>query len=64
MKVSYNELQGLCRKAFSGVGFEEGDAADAADMVAWMQCHGLHGVSSSTGAWTTCSRSLTRHGPE
>ena len=44
MIVSYNELQGLCRKAFSGIGFEDGDAADAADMVAWMQCHGLHGV--------------------
>lgn len=44
MKVSYNELQGLCSKAFSGIGFSEGDAADAADMVAWMQCHGLAGV--------------------
>lgn len=44
MKVSFNELQGLCRKAFSGIGFEEGDAADAADMVAWMQCHGFHAI--------------------
>lgn len=46
MKVSYNELQGLCRKAFSGMGFEEGDAADAADMVAWMQCYGLGGLEA------------------
>lgn len=44
MKVSLNELQGLCRKAFMGIGFEEGDASDAADMVAWMQCHGLDGL--------------------
>ncbi|SHE79503.1 Malate/L-lactate dehydrogenase [Modicisalibacter ilicicola DSM 19980] len=46
MKVSYNELQGLCRQAFSGMGFEEGEAADAADMVAWMQCHGLEGLDA------------------
>lgn len=46
MKVSYNELQGLCCKAFSGMGFEEGDATDAADMVAWMQCHGLEGLNA------------------
>nr|WP_299244343.1 Ldh family oxidoreductase [uncultured Halomonas sp.] len=46
MKVSYNELQGLCRKAFSGMEFEEGEAADAADMVAWMQCHGLEGLNA------------------
>jgi LDH2 family malate/lactate/ureidoglycolate dehydrogenase len=44
MKVSFNELQGLGRKAFEGLGFDEGDAADAADMVAWMEAHGLHGL--------------------
>lgn len=44
MKVSFNELQGLCRKAFSGIGFEDGDATDAADMVAWMQCHGFNAI--------------------
>ncbi|WP_275287986.1 DUF3726 domain-containing protein [Halomonas elongata] len=46
MKASYNELQGLCLKAFIGMGFEEGDAADAADMVAWMQCFGLGGLAA------------------
>lgn len=46
MKVSYNELQGVCRKAFCGMEFEEGEAADAADMVAWMQCHGLEGLNA------------------
>ncbi|MEX2366766.1 MAG: DUF3726 domain-containing protein, partial [Pseudohongiellaceae bacterium] len=44
MKVSFNELQGLCRKAFSALGFAEGDAVDAADMVAWLEVHGLNGV--------------------
>lgn len=46
MKVSYNELQGLCRKAFLGMGFEDGDASDAADMVAWMQLHELDGLEA------------------
>ncbi|ARS52510.1 MULTISPECIES: DUF3726 domain-containing protein [Kushneria] len=46
MKVSYNELQGHCRKAFIGMGFEEGDAADAADMIAWMQCYELKGLDA------------------
>lgn len=46
MKVSFNELQGLCRKAFSGIAFEEGDASDAAYMVAWMEAHGLDGIGA------------------
>ncbi len=46
MKVSHNELQGLCQKAFLGMGFDEGDAADAADMVAWMQCLELDGLNA------------------
>ncbi|WP_017429137.1 Ldh family oxidoreductase [Vreelandella jeotgali] len=46
MKVSYNELQGLCRKAFLGMGFADGDASDAADMVAWMQLHELDGLEA------------------
>ncbi|GAA3896451.1 hypothetical protein GCM10022228_04070 [Halomonas cibimaris] len=46
MKVSYNELQGLCRKAFLGMGFGDGDASDAADMVAWMQLHELDGLQA------------------
>lgn len=46
MKVSFNELQGLGRKAFAGIGFEEGDAVDAADMVAWMETHGLGGLQA------------------
>lgn len=46
MKVSFNELQVLCRKAFSALGFAEGDAVDAADMVAWLEVHGLNGVQA------------------
>lgn len=46
MKVSFNELQGLCRKAFAGIDFAEGDAIDAADMVAWLEVHGLNGVAA------------------
>ncbi len=46
MKVSFNELHGLARKAFGGIGFQEGDAADAADMVAWMEAHGLNGIEA------------------
>ncbi|QEA40681.1 DUF3726 domain-containing protein [Pistricoccus aurantiacus] len=46
MIVSYNEIQNLCRKAFCGAGFELGDAEDAAEMVAWMQCHGLGGLAA------------------
>lgn len=46
MKVSFSELHGLSRKAFGGIGFQEGDAADAADMVVWMEVHGLNGVDA------------------
>lgn len=46
MKVSFNELQGMGRKAFIAIGFEEGDAIDAAEMVAWMEAHGLGGVAA------------------
>lgn len=46
MKVSFNELQGLSRKVFIGIGFDDGDASDAADMVAWMEIHGLDGIAA------------------
>ena len=46
MKVSLNELQSVCRKAFLGMGFSEGHADDAAAMVAWMQSHGLDGLKA------------------
>ena len=46
MKVSFNELQGLSRKAFIGIGFAEGHADDAADMVTWMESYDLHGLEA------------------
>ena len=36
MKISLNELQSVCRKAFMGMGFTAGHADDASAMVAWM----------------------------
>jgi len=46
MRVSFNELHGLCRRAFEGLGFASGDHEDAADMVAWLEQHGLGGVEA------------------
>ncbi len=46
MKVSFNELQALSRKAFMGIGFAEGHADDAADMVTWMESYDLHGLEA------------------
>ena len=46
MKVSLNELQSVCRKAFVGMGFTAGHADDAAAMVAWMQSYGLDGLKA------------------
>lgn len=46
MRVSHNELSGLCRRAFEGLGFPPGDHEDAADMVVWLEQHGLGGVDA------------------
>lgn len=46
MKVSHNELTGLCRRAFEGLGFASGDHEDAAEMVVWLEQHGLGGVEA------------------
>lgn len=46
MKVSHNELTGLCRRAFEAAGFPAGDHEDAADMVVWLEQHGLGGVDA------------------
>lgn len=46
MKVSFNELQALSRKAFMGIGFAEGHADDAADMVTWMESYDLDGLKA------------------
>lgn len=46
MKVSHNELSGLCRRAFEALDFPSGDHEDAADMVVWLERHGLGGVEA------------------
>ena len=46
MKVSFNELQSLSWKAFIGLGFSDGQASDAADMLCWMESVGLDGVKT------------------
>ncbi|MCO7517350.1 DUF3726 domain-containing protein [Pseudomonas guariconensis] len=46
MRVSLNEIQVMCRKAFEGMGFAAGDCEDAADMVGWLQLQGLDGVAT------------------
>ena len=46
MKVSFNELQSLSWKAFIGLGFSDGQASDAADMLCWMESFGLDGVKT------------------
>lgn len=46
MRVSQNELTGVCRRAFEGLGFPTGDHEDAADMVVWLEQHGIGGVEA------------------
>ncbi|MED5610904.1 DUF3726 domain-containing protein [Pseudomonas sp. JH-2] len=46
MRVAFNEVQVLCRKAFEGLGLDPGDGEDAAQMVAWAQLHGLDGLGA------------------
>ena len=46
MKVSFNELQSLSWKAFIGLGFSDGQASDAVDMLCWMESFGLDGVKT------------------
>ncbi|WP_336335083.1 DUF3726 domain-containing protein [Pseudomonas putida] len=46
MRVSLNEIQVMCRKAFEGMGFAAGDCEDAADLVGWLQLQGLDGVGT------------------
>jgi LDH2 family malate/lactate/ureidoglycolate dehydrogenase len=46
MRVSFNEVQVICRKAFEGLGFAPGDCDDAADMIARLQQQGLDGIGA------------------
>lgn len=42
--LSYSELVATSEKAFEALGMRAGERADAAEMVAWLQLHGLAGV--------------------
>ena len=44
MKVSLNELTAAIKRAFEGLGFGLGDYEDAADILTWMEMHGLQGL--------------------
>lgn len=46
MKVSHNELTALCSRAFEGLGFPPGTHEDAAEMVVWLEQHGLGGIDA------------------
>lgn len=46
MRVSFNEVQVISRKAFEGLGFAPGDCDDAADMIACLQQQGLDGIGA------------------
>ncbi|WP_242483019.1 DUF3726 domain-containing protein [Pseudomonas sp. TH10] len=54
MRVSYNEVQVICRKAFEGLGFAPGDCDDAADMIARLQQQGLDGIGALKKPWRSC----------
>lgn len=44
MHVSLNEFTLTCRRALDGLGFPPGEFEDAADMVVWLEQHGLGGA--------------------
>lgn len=64
MKVSLNELQSVCRKAFVGMGFTAGHADDAAAMVAWMQSYGLDGLKELSEGLECVVASATSDRPQ
>ena len=46
MRVSLNEIQVMCRKAFEGMGYAPGDCEDAAELVGWLHVQGLDGIGA------------------
>jgi hypothetical protein len=45
VKITQEELVATVRKAFEGLGFPPGEREDAADMVVWLELHGMGGLS-------------------
>ncbi|MDH0303257.1 MULTISPECIES: DUF3726 domain-containing protein [unclassified Pseudomonas] len=60
MRVSLNEIQVMCRKAFEGMGFAAGDCEDAADLVGWLQLQGLDGIGTLAKALDYLQRETAR----
>lgn len=60
MRVSLNEIQVMCRKAFEGMGFAAGDCEDAAELVGWLQLQGLDGVGTLAKALDYLDREAER----
>lgn len=44
MKISMNELKASLRRCFEAAGYFVGNYEDAANMVLWLEKHGLHGL--------------------
>ena len=63
MRVSLNEIQVMCRKAFEGMGFAPGDCEDAAELVGWLQLQGLDGVGALEKALRYRKPKLHSHTP-
>ncbi|MBF8743862.1 DUF3726 domain-containing protein [Pseudomonas guariconensis] len=60
MRVSLNEIQVMCRKAFEGMGFAGGDCEDAADLVGWLHLQGLDGLGTLAKALDYLQREADR----
>ncbi len=50
MKISKNELLSTLKKTFEGMGFAVGDYEDAANMVVYLETHGLQGLAQLQAA--------------
>ncbi len=63
MRVSLNEIQVMCRKAFEGMGFAAGDCEDAAELVGWLQLQGLDASVRWKKPCSTCKPKLPSRTP-
>ncbi|MEH6358504.1 MAG: DUF3726 domain-containing protein [Pseudomonadales bacterium] len=63
MKVSLNELTAAVKRALEGLGYSLGDYEDAADILIWMEMHGLQGLRElSRGLPYLCKEECTPAG--
>jgi len=50
MYISMNELKATLRRCFEASGYFVGNYEDAANMILWLEKHGLHGLNELTSA--------------